>query len=434
MQKIILTAAAFFFCLITLAQGGNKDELIKQRLQLKKEIEQTEQALNETKRTTKENIVHLNHINRIIDLQGNVIDNITGQLKYIEDDIYHSQREVNKESHDLDTLKQEYAKSMVYAYKNRNNYDFLNFIFSASSFNDAIKRITYLKSYRNYREKQGDNILRIQALLGQRINELSGNKDKKNVILKEKNHELTELEKQQEEKVKIVAKLKGREKELTSEVIKKRKQDAKIKNLITAMINREIALATKKKAEDDRIEREKAAKLNKPTTDNSKPDVVARPKVKERKQPEVASILVNTEADRELNADFERNQHSLPWPVDGFILVHYGHNAIPGTNVVWDNPGVTIGTQIGATVKAVFDGEVTLVNFMEDKQLVFIKHGKYFTVYSNLSSASVQRGQTVKTGQIIGKAAANDDGQGQVDLILMKETNNVNPENWLRRK
>ena len=109
----------------------------------------------------------------------------------------------------LDTLKQEYAKSMVYAYKNRSNYDFLNFIFSASSFNDAIKRVTYLKSYRSYREMQGDNILRTQNLLQQRIGELSGNKLKKNEVLQEKSKEMTELEKQQQEKQVIVSKLKG---------------------------------------------------------------------------------------------------------------------------------------------------------------------------------------------------------------------------------
>jgi septal ring factor EnvC (AmiA/AmiB activator) len=102
--------------------------------------------------------------------------------------------------------------------------------------------------------------------------------------------------------------------------------------------------------------------------------------------------------------------------------------------VEYDNPGVSIGTAIGGSVKAIFDGEVTRVNPMDDKQVVFIKHGKYFTVYSNLSSANVQRGQTVKTGQVVGRAGANDDAQGEVDLIIMKESNNVNPEQWLRKK
>ena len=117
--------------------------------------------------------------------------------------------------------------------------------------------------------------------------------------------------------------------------------------------------------------------------------------------------------------------------MSGFIIAHYGSNKLPG-GIVYDNPGVTIGAKIGEAVKAVFEGEVTLVSYIEDKQAVFIKHGKYFTVYSNLSSANLQRGDQVKTGQVIGKAGINDDGQGQVDFIIMQESTNVNPEQWLR--
>lgn len=429
---MLTVAIALLFLSNAGAQG--KDDLLKQRQQLKKEIEETERVLNETKKTTKENLGQLSLINKRLDLQGNVIENITGQLKFIENDIFKSQREVNKLARILDTLKQEYAKSMVYAYKNRNSYDFLSFIFSASSFNDAIKRITYLKSYRMFREQQGENIVRTQQLLGQRINELSGNKQKKNIALNEKNKEMTVLEKQQEEKEKIVTKLKGRQKELTAQITNKRKQDAKLRGMITVMINREIAIA-RKKAEDDRKERDRLAKLNKPktnTNDNTN-DVAVTKRTVTRTPKKIESVLVSSEADRVLDANFERNRGSLPWPSDGFIISHFGKNILTD-RVEYNNPGVNIGTSVGGSVKAVFDGEVTLVNTMDDKQVVFIKHGKYFTVYSNLSSASVQRGQAVKTGQAIGRAGANDDGQGEVDLIIMKESNNVNPEQWLRRK
>ena len=246
MQKIILTIAVVLLFLFNAVAQTNKDDLLKQRQQLKKEIEETEKILNETKKTTKENLGQLSLINKRLDLQGNVIENITGQLKFIENDIYKSQKEVNKLARILDTLKQEFAKSMVYAYKNRNSYDFLNFIFSASSFNDAIKRITYLKSYRTYREQQGDNIVRTQKLLQLRINELSGNKQKKNIALTEKNKEMIVLEKQQDEKEKIVTKLKGRQKELSAQITNKRKQDAKLRGMITAMIKREIDNARRK--------------------------------------------------------------------------------------------------------------------------------------------------------------------------------------------
>ncbi len=434
MNKFILIIFVnALFCFSAIAQSAtNKDELLKQRQRLQDEIEETEKVLKETRSTTKVNVGQLNTINKRINLQDNVIENISGQLKYIDNDIFKSQKDVTRLNKVLDTLKQEYAKSMVYAYKTRNNYDFLSFIFSSSNFNDAIKRVTYLKSYRTYREMQGDNILRTQNLLQQRIGELSGNKQKKNQVLQEKSKEMTELEKQQQEKVNIVSKLKGRQKELSAQISNKRRQDAKLKSLITIMIKREIEIA-RKKALAEAKERERLAALNAPKTNADVKSTSATKPAVTRPAKSTASVLVSSEADRVLDASFERNRGSLPWPVNGVVLIHYGTYNIPDTKITGENPGVTIGTQIGSAVKAVFEGEVTLVTYIDDKQAVFIKHGKYFTVYSNLSSVSVQRGQKVRTSEVIGKAGANDDGQGEVLLILMKENNNVNPELWLHR-
>ncbi len=429
---------AFIFLLLTQAsfaqQPANKDALQKQRDQLKSEIAQTEKILNETKKTAKVNIGQLSLINKKMDLQGNVIENINGEIKGLNNDIYTSQLEVNKMKRILDTLKQEYAKSMVYAYKNRSNYDFLNFIFSANNFNDAIKRIAYLKSYRNYREMQSENILKTQVMLEDKIALLSGNKKRKNVVLQEQGKELSKLEKQQQEKSEIVNKLKGRQKELTAQVNAKRKQDAKLRNAIAVMIKREIAIARAEavKKENERLaelKKNKEAANTKPT-ENKATVKTTTTRTPARTAP--SSVLVNSDADKALNASFEKNRGSLPWPVNGFVISHYGANQLPG-GIDYNNPGVTIGAKVGETVKAVFDGEVTLVSYIEDKQAVFIKHGKYFTVYSNLGAVSVQRGSEVRTGQAIGKAGINDEGDGgRVDFILMKESDNVNPESWLR--
>ncbi|MEO8414370.1 MAG: peptidoglycan DD-metalloendopeptidase family protein [Ginsengibacter sp.] len=434
MQKTIVTAVAFllFFLNATAQQPVDKDALQKQRELLRQEIAETEKALNETSKTAKVNIGQLSLINKKLGLQENVIDNISGEIKNLNDNIYLSQLEVNKMSRILDTLKNEYANSMVYAYKSRSNYDFLNFIFSASSFNDAIKRVAYLKSYRSYREMQADNILRTQAMLEDRIKILSGTKQTKNVVLKEQGKEMTLLEKQQEEKKTIVNKLKSQQKELTAQVNAKRKQDAKLKNMITAMIRREIEIARNEAAKKEKARLAELKKNNADTKDNTADKNANTKTVKTTERPRPSgSVLVSSEADKALDASFERNRGSLPWPVSGYIIAHFGANKLPG-NIDYDNPGVTIGAKIGEAVKAVFEGEVTLVSYIEDKQAVFIKHGKYFTVYSNLASANVQRGDNVKTGQVIGKAGANDEGQGQVDFILMKESDNVNPEQWLR--
>ena len=433
MQGKIVTILAFLLFYLTAGaqQTGDKDALQKEREKLKKEIVETERALAEVRKTAKVNIGGLTLINKKIDLQGNVIDNISGEIKSLNNNIYLAQKDVIKMSRVLDTLKEEYSKSMVYAYMNRSNYDFLNFIFSASSFNDAIKRIAYLKSYRSYREMQAENILRTQQMLENRIKVLSGTKQRKNVVLQERDKEMGSLEKQQQEKQVIVNKIKGQQKELTAQVNAKKKQDAKLRNMISAMIRREIVIARADAAKKEK-ERLAALKKNKAISNTSANANItkATPPPVERKSSN--SVLVTSEADKALDASFERNRGSLPWPASGFISAHFGPNRLPG-GIDYDNPGVTIGAKIGEPVKAVFDGEVTLVSYIEDKQAVFLKHGKYFTVYSNLASANVQRGDNVKTGQVIGKAGSNDEGQGQVDFIIMKESNNVNPEQWLRR-
>jgi septal ring factor EnvC (AmiA/AmiB activator) len=431
MPKKIVTFFIFFLIAFSaFAQEQlSKDELEKQREQLKKEIQATEKALIETQKTTKVNVGQLSLINKKLDLQDNVVHNISYEISKLSDNIYLSQLEINKIKRVLDTLKVEYAKSMVYAYKNRSNYDFLNFIFSANNFNDAIKRIAYLKSYRNYREMQAENILKTQAMLEDKIQRLSGMKEQKKDVLSEKDKELGKLQKQKEEKASIVNQLKGRQKELLTQVREKRKQDAKLKNAITAMIRREIERA---KAEAARKEKERLASLkNNKNNDTKAGESNTTARTSKPASIPSGSVLVSSEADKALNASFEKNKGALPWPCDGYVITHFGPNQYPG-GIDYNNPGVSIGVKPGQAVKSVFDGEVTLVNYMDDKQVVFIKHGKYFTVYSNLASASVQRGDKVHTGQVIGKAGLNDDGNGEVDFILMDENNNVNPEAWLK--
>jgi septal ring factor EnvC (AmiA/AmiB activator) len=434
MTKKIITVTLFFLFTLSVfsQQPVDKDMLQQQRDDLRKDIAKTEQELIETQKTTKVNIGQLSLINRKLNLQGNVIDNISGEIKNLNDNIYLSQLEINKIRRVLDTLKVEYAKSMVYAYKNRNNYDFINFIFSANSFNDAIKRIAYLKSYRTYREMQADNIIKTQAILENKIAMLSDSKKTKAEVLVEKDKELTKLQKQQTEKATIVSQLKGRQKELLAQVKEKRKQDAKIKNAITAMIRREMAIA---RAEAAKKEKERLAELKKNRVENNSISTEKNNTAKTTKpvtpNKSSGSILVSSAADIALNANFEKNKGSLPWPVDGYVIYHYGNNKLPG-GIDYYEQGVNIGTKVGQAVKAVFDGEVTLVSYMGDQQAVFLKHGKYFTVYSNLASADVKRGDNVKTGQVIGRAGVNDDGQGAVEFILMKESDFVNPESWLQ--
>jgi septal ring factor EnvC (AmiA/AmiB activator) len=355
----------------------------------------------------------------------------------IDDDIYLSNLEIFRLEKQLDTLKAQYAKTIVYAYKNRSAYDYLNFIFSAVNFNDAIRRITYLKSYRSYREKQVNTIQETQRLIAQRQQQQLGRKKQKNAALQNQTKQVQELAVQKKEKDAVVSKLKSQEKDLQKQIAVKKKRDRDLSNAITAIVRREIEAAKKEAEAKALAEAKKNAVTNPATNTNASNTNVANPTSRIKTATKEGSYLNLNAKDVELNSKFELNKGKLPWPVDnGFVSVHFGRYEIEGTHLTGDNPGITIATpSAGIPAKSVFDGEVVGVFNMGDGMAVTIRHGKYFTTYSNLASASVSKGATVTRGQTIGRVGAAEDGGngGQIDFLLMIETKNVNPEPWLRR-
>jgi len=200
----------------------------------------------------------------------------------------------------------------------------------------------------------------------------------------------------------------------------------KVDNAINAAIKK--ALADAKKAAAKKAN-EGVVNAN-PSKNETKSVTAPVKKTEPAKAPE--SVLLNS-ANTALNESFIKNKGSLPWPVDkGYPLLHFGRNVLPSGTVL-DITNITIATDIGSNVKSIFDGVVSNIVYIEDMQAVIIQHGKYFSTYSNLSSTTVQRGQNVKTGQVIGKAAANLDGVGAVDLFISDEKNNLDPQRWLKR-
>jgi septal ring factor EnvC (AmiA/AmiB activator) len=246
------------------------------------------------------------------------------------------------------------------------------------------------------------------------------------------------LETQKQEKDRIMNDLKKQGKQLNTQLTAYSKQLKKVDNAINAAIKKALADATKaalKKAKDDeakRIASEKAAANTNTgaTTPSTKPATVTAKKPEPVKLP--PSILLNAD-NIALNNSFEKNKGSLPWPVDkGVTIMHFGPNLLPSGSRI-DVLGVTVAADIGSNVKSVFAGTVSNIVFIEDMQVVIIQHGKYFSTYSNLSNVTVQRGQNVTTGQVIGKVASNLDGIGAIDFFINDERNNIDPERWLKK-
>jgi len=431
MKKLLFTVLIFAGIMpaVYAQTGSDKGQLEKERQEIQNELKEMQDMYSNLKGKTKTSLRQLNILKNKIRLQERYINSVNKELKMIDDDIYLSNLEIFRLQKQLDTLKAQYARTIVYAYKNRSNYDYVNFIFSANSFNDAIKRISYLKSYRSYREKQVTTILETQQLIAKRQQQQLGRKQEKNVALQNQTKQRNELDVQRKEKDAVVTDLKTQEKDLSKEIAAKKKRDRDLQNAIAAIIRREIDAARKEAERKAAEEAKNVAPVTKPATGST-----TTVKTTPAKKPE--SYLDLNASDVKLNGQFEQNKGRLPWPVDnGFVSVHFGPYTIEGTKLKDNNPGVTIATpNAGGTVKAVFDGEVAAIHNYGDGVAVVIRHGKYFTSYSNLSGVTVSKGASVKTGQVIGKVGEAQDGDGgQVDFMLMIENKNVNPEQWLHR-
>jgi murein hydrolase activator len=441
MLKFLLVICCTLLQVALFAQ--DKNELERKRKQTLQEIEVLNRQYNDIKKNQKQSLGQLTLIQNKIRLRNEVINTINKQVRAINGDINTSYMEMRRLKKDLDTLKMTYAHNVVYAYKNRSSYDFLNFLFSATNFNDAIRRIAYMKAYRSYRAEQLEVINKTELMYRDKITQLTNARKEKSAVLNDQSKEMGELVKDKEEQASVVNNLKKREKEINKDIATKKKQAQQLQASITAAINREIAAAKKEaKEREDKLKRDKEAadriakenaKTNPTTTTTSPSTTTTAPVTKKEEPKKIESYLEYNKEDIALGNSFESSKGRLPFPVDnGYISINFGPYTIPGTTIKGNQDFISIASPAGTSVKACFEGEVVSVFDVGGNTAVMIKHGKYFTTYSNLSSASVSKGQTVKTGQVIGRVGTNIDGDGELNFVLARENQMINPSPWLR--
>ena len=327
-MQIVRLIALFFFMIPVLSlslSGQTREELEKKRKEIQQEIEELQRAQRAISKDKKASLGQLNLVQSKLQKRNAVIENINSQVKLIDNNIFNNNREIYRLQKQIDTLKEHYGRTIEYAYKNRSNYDMLNFIFTSTSFNDAVKRISYLKSYRNYRDEQVSNINKTRDALQAKINSLSENKKEKSQVLVEQSKQMKILEEERKEKSGVVSKLKSRENELQKEMAAKKRLERNLQNAIASIVRREIEAARKKAA--DEAKKLAAANAAKPKTNTaetapSKTTTTARKATPLESTPEVTRVSVG----------FENNRRNLPWPVDKAVVTSgYGKKKIEGT-------------------------------------------------------------------------------------------------------
>ena len=428
--------------------SDSREDLQKQEQTLRKELEELNQLLEKTKKNKKNSLGQLEAIRSKISKRKSLINGIAKQVKILDDAIYNNQLDVQRLNKDLDTLKSRYQKSIVFAYKSRSGYEYLNFLFSAGSFNDAIKRITYLKSYRQNREAQASAIDLSQTDLNAKINILGANKKDRLKTLVVQNEQLKVLVVDQKEQDKIAKQLKSKEQEITAQVRQKEAQRKKMQSALLTIIRRETLEAERK--EKERIAKLKSANDGAKAAVKNNGDAIASTKTSS-KNSKVGNVeggltsttdnrpysaLETTEEGREASILFENNRGNLPWPVDrGNVYIHFGVENIPGTKLNRKSDGIELALPKGSSVKSVANGVVKYTGDINGDLTVFIQHGKYFSTYTHLSSINVSKDQEVRAGTTLGKSGINLDGEGALLFMINNEKGVFfDPESWLKNR
>ena len=455
-KHIIFSFILLLGTTLTYAQPqSSKDDLQRQKQQIQKEIDDLRQSLNTIHGDKPKAMAAYRLAMQKLNARERLISNINRDIHRLDETIFQDEREIYRLKKELDTLKIQYAQSLVFAYKNRSNYGYLNFLFSATSFDDAMKRIAYLKSYRQFRETQAQTIVKTQNLLQHHSEDLSLNRKDMSSALQLQNNQKKELEQDKKDKDQAVKQLKDQEKTISAQLKKREKQRQELNKAIEIAIRKEIAeaekrekLARQKAAEEkkrqDAIAKAQAANEAKKNPTNgttpTKPAPVPEPTSKgvvvaANNNTRTYSSLESTPEGLTESIELEKRKGRLPWPVSSGNVIHHWGREVISSSMIINNDGIVISTPVGSAVKCVADGEVISSTDLDGEHYVLIRHGKYFTIYNGLSSTDVIKGQKVNAGTLVGKASADFSGGGAVEFRIMDSHGNYfNPENWLKSR
>ena len=409
MNQFLKIVFFFFITSLCFAQPSEQQKLEERKAQILKEISENKSRLEAEKKKEKSVLTQINQQKQLIQLRQKLLNTTAKQTRILSDEIYLTQLEMNKLNRELKVLKEDYEKMIVKSYKSRNEQSRIMFILSAENFLQAYKRIQYMKQYAGFRKMQGEEIKEKQSKLTQAEKRLSESKKEKEVVLVQTEKEKQELEKEKQEQERLVKLIQKDKKKLAAEIDKKQKEAKDIDRKIKQIIAAEIAAANKRNAEKSGTTAPKTG-----TTAASK-------------------FVLTAEGKIESN-NFKAHKGKLPWPVEkGFISLPHGDQPHPvHKNLTIHNSGVEISTEPGSSARAVFAGEVLQVQVISaNNKAVYIKHGDFITVYLNLSSVSVSKGQKVNIKQNIGKIHTDSSGKAVIKFLVLQNTTTLNPEAWL---
>ena len=408
-------------------KGKSKKQLQTEISNLQKEISNANQLLKKTKKDKEMTLNEVILLEKKIKQREQLIKAYNEQIAVLDEEIKAGQSNIKALNSDLGKLQKEYSKMVTFANKNRNNYERLGFVFASKDFNQAFRRLRYIREFTDARKLKMDQIAATEKRISGEVEASQQAREERAAMLADEKVQKAELQGEKEELNKQVAKLKKKEGSIQQDIKNKQQQTQKLQKAIDDIIAEEIRKANAE-AERKRKEAEKkAANKDKGKTTTTKPSTTTK----------TETGMALTPAEKSLSTSFVSNKGKLPWPVErGVISSSYGkHASSVSSKVTVTNNGIDIATQAGATARAVFNGEVASVTKLTGSNtVVIIRHGEYFTVYSNLENVTVKRGDKVKTKQNLGTVhTSKTENKTELHFELLKQQVRQNPANWLSK-
>ncbi len=422
-----------FLMLTALVNGQSLDELRKKKQKTNEQIKYTTKLLEEAKKNQTKTLNKFKILNKQIELRTNLITGINSEVEVLGGFIDQNAWLVSSLNADLEELKKEYAKMIVFAQKNQTNYSKLLFVLSSNSFNQAYKRIMYLRQYTEYRKRQAELIQWIRDLIQVKVSRLQLQRAEKEMLLQSKQQEANQLTKEKKQQGQYLTTLQKKQKEFERKLKEQQQIEAQLSNEIQKIVEEEIRKARERARELAREKAKEAARqLGKQSGKTS-----GKPSGKQTVKPSESTSYEMTPEEKLASGQFEQNKHRLPWPVErGVITDHFGVHEHPVLkNIQVKNNGIDISTVHGVKARAIFAGEVSRVFMVTGGNMaVIIRHGKYLTVYSNLVNVQVKSGDKVSIKQTIGTIGTDgDDDKTVLKFQIWRENAKLDPEDWIAR-
>ena len=370
----------------------NKKQLELERIENVKKITEAEKILGQTKNKKTATLGQFKALENQISSRQKLLRNLDEEVDLITTEILELESIIRDINLYLKSMRVEYAAMIYKSYKLKKGYSFISLLFSSDSFTQFFMRLKYMEQYAEARRRQSNQILETRKELVAQQMVQEQRKSELKLIIKDKKAEKNQLINLKKEKGNLIAKLIKNEKSLREEMSARRQSIKKLDNLIASLIKIELE---------------------------------AEKKISSGKK----------ELDMELTGKFEDQMRKLPWPVNtGFIFLKFGlQRDLILQNVNINNTGIDIQTQKDEDVGVVFDGEVRVKAFVPGQNnVVIIKHGNYYTVYSKLKSVKVRQGQVLRTGDLIGKVQTNNNGISQLHFEVWQNKKKLDPEKWLK--